>query len=67
MPKTIRELADEFGVSKQAIRKKLDANFRANYVQTVTRNGVQTLVVVNSGYLLLKQHFIGSKIGRAHV
>jgi predicted transcriptional regulator len=59
MSKTIRELADEFGVSKQAIRKKLDANFRANYVQTVTRNGVQTLVVVNSGYLLLKQHFDG--------
>ncbi|MFT8557951.1 MAG: DUF536 domain-containing protein [Liquorilactobacillus hordei] len=59
MPKTIRELADEFGVSKQAIRKKLDANFRANYVQTMTRNGVQTLVVRNSGYLLLKQHFIG--------
>ena len=59
MPKTIKELADEFGVSKQAIRKKLDANFRAKYVQTVTRNGVQTLVVVNSGYLLLKQHFGG--------
>ncbi|MQS98582.1 MULTISPECIES: DUF536 domain-containing protein [Companilactobacillus] len=59
MPKTIRELADEFGVSKQAIRKKLDTNFRANYVQTVTRNGVQTLVVINSGYLLLKQHFGG--------
>jgi len=61
MPKTIRELADEFGVSKQAIRKKLDASFRANYVQTVTRNGVQTLVVANSGYLLLKQHFVGGK------
>ena len=59
MPKTIRELADEFGVSKQAIRKKLDANFRANYVQTIPRNGVQTLVVSNSGYLLLKQHFSG--------
>ena len=59
MSKTIRELADEFGVSKQAIRKKLDANFRANYVQTVTRNGVQTLVVANSGYLLLKKHFDG--------
>ncbi|KRM07168.1 hypothetical protein FC89_GL000245 [Liquorilactobacillus ghanensis DSM 18630] len=57
MSKTIRELADEFGVSKQAIRKKLDENFRANYVQTVTRNGVQTLVVTDSGYLLLKQHF----------
>ncbi|MDN7146379.1 DUF536 domain-containing protein [Liquorilactobacillus mali] len=60
MPKTIRELANEFGVSKQAIRKKLDANFRANYVQTVPRNGVQTLVVSNSGYLLLKQHFGGN-------
>ncbi|MFT8666915.1 MAG: DUF536 domain-containing protein [Liquorilactobacillus ghanensis] len=59
MPKTIRELADEFCVSKQAIRKKLDANFRANYVQTVPRNGVQTLVVNDSGCLLLKQHFSG--------
>lgn len=59
MSKTIRELADEFGVSKQAIRKKLDANFRVKYVQTVSRNGVQTLVVSNSGYLLLKQHFDG--------
>lgn len=59
MSKTIKELADEFGVSKQAVRKKLDANFRTNYVQTVTRNGVQTLVVINPGYLLLKQHFNG--------
>lgn len=58
MSKTIRELADEFGVSKQAVRKKLDTNFRTNYVQTVTRNGVKTLVVLNPGYLLLKQHFI---------
>lgn len=61
MPKTIKELADEFGVSKQAIRKKLDTNFRANYVQTVTRNGIQTLVINNSGYLLLRQHFNGGK------
>ena len=60
MPKTIRELADEFGVSKQAIRKKLDANFRKKYVQTVTRNGIQTLVVIDPGYILLKQHFNGS-------
>ena len=51
MPKTIKELADEFDVSKQAIRKKLDENFREKYVQT--------LVVSNSGYLLLKQHFGG--------
>ncbi|MBU7472370.1 GntR family transcriptional regulator [Lactiplantibacillus plantarum] len=59
MSKTIKEIADEFGVSKQAIRRKLDATFRAKYVQAVPRNGVQTLIVSNSGYLLLKQHFIG--------
>ncbi|MBT9670447.1 DUF536 domain-containing protein [Secundilactobacillus kimchicus] len=59
MSKTIKELAEEFSVSKQAIRKKLDPKFRANYVQTVTRNGVQTLVVTDPGYSLLKQHFEG--------
>lgn len=34
MPKqwTIRELAEEFDVSKQAIRKQLSVDFRANYV-----------------------------------
>lgn len=57
--KTIKELAEEFQVSKQAIRKKLSADFRANYVQTVTRNGVQTLVVSKKGYILLKQAFLG--------
>ena len=59
MSKTIKELAEEFSVSKQAIRKKLDPKFRTNYVQTVTRNGVQTLVVTDPGYSLLKQHFEG--------
>ncbi|EGP5338623.1 DUF536 domain-containing protein [Enterococcus faecium] len=58
--KTIKELAEEFHVSKQAIRKRLSADFRENYVQTVTRNGVKTLVVSYKGYLLLKQHFLGS-------
>lgn len=57
--KTIKELAEEFHVSKQAIRKRLSADFRENYVQTVTRNGVKTLVVSYKGYLLLKQHFLG--------
>lgn len=57
--KTIKELAEEFQISKQAIRKKLSADFRANYVQTVTRNGVQTLVVSEKGYILLKQAFLG--------
>ena len=43
--KTIRELADEFHVSKQAVRKRLTDEFRANYVETVHSNGVKTLVV----------------------
>lgn len=58
--KTIKELAEEFHVSKQAIRKRLSADFRENYVQTVTRNGVKTLVVSYKGYWLLRQHFLGS-------
>lgn len=57
--KTIRELADEFNVSKQAVRKRLTDEFRANYVETVHSNGVETLVVTVTGYLLLKQHFSG--------
>ena len=57
--KTIRELADEFNVSKQAVRKRLTDEFRANYVETVHSNGVKTLVVTVTGYILLKQHFSG--------
>jgi len=59
--KTIRELADEFKVSKQAVRKRLTDEFRAKYVETVDSNGVKTLVVTVAGYMLLKQHFLGGK------
>ena len=58
--KTIKELADEFNVSKQAVRKRLTEEFRANHVETVTSNGVKTLVVTYTGYMLLKQHFTTS-------
>lgn len=34
MSKTIKELADEFGVSKTAIRNKLTEEFRSKWVQT---------------------------------
>lgn len=62
--KTIKELADEFGVSKQAIRKQLTDDFRGNYVKTVTSNGVDFLLVADEGYLLLKQHFkVGNRGG----
>lgn len=58
--KTIKDLADEFNVSKQAVRKRLTEEFRANHVETITSNGVKTLVVTYNGYLLLKQHFSNS-------
>ena len=58
--KTIKELADEFNVSKQAVRKRLTEEFRANHVETITSNGVKTLVVTYTGYMLLKQHFTTS-------
>ena len=60
--KTIKELADEFNVSKQAVRKRLTEEFRANHVETVTSNGVKTLVVTYTGYVLLKQHFTTSNV-----
>ncbi|HAP4177433.1 TPA: hypothetical protein IUV08_003357 [Enterococcus faecalis] len=34
--KTIKELADEFNVSKQAVRKRLTEEFRANHVESET-------------------------------
>lgn len=58
--KTIKDLADEFNVSKQAVRKRLTEEFRANHVETITSNGVKTLVVTYTGYMLLKQHFTTS-------
>lgn len=56
LSKTVKELADEFGVSKQAIRKQLTENFRSNYVKTVTSNGIDLLLVNDKGYTLLKEH-----------
>ncbi len=39
MSKTIKQLADELGVSKTAIRKRFTPEFRENYIET-TENGV---------------------------
>ncbi|TKM22128.1 DNA-binding protein, partial [Enterococcus faecium] len=54
---TIKELEDEFNVWKLEVRKRLNEEFRANHVESVTSNGVKTLVVTYTGYMLLKQHF----------
>lgn len=61
MPKqwTVRELAEEFGVSKQAINKRLDTNFRRQHVTTKTVKGVATLIVDDSGKSLLYKVFKG--------
>lgn len=59
MSKTIKELADEFGVSKTAIRNKLTEEFRSKWVQTTTANGVKTLVITEDGVNALKSIFLG--------
>lgn len=58
MSKTIKELADEFGVSKTAIRNKLTEEFRSKWVQTSTANGVKTLVITEDGVNALKSIFL---------
>lgn len=55
----IKELADEFGVSKTAIRKKLTEEFRSKWVETSTANGVQTLVITEEGVNALKSMLQG--------
>lgn len=57
MSKTVKDMADEFDVSKQAISKLLTKSFRDNYVTKVVTNGRKTLVVSDDGYSLIKQHF----------
>ncbi|VGQ81384.1 DNA-binding protein [Streptococcus pyogenes] len=59
MSKTIKELADEFGVSKTAIRNKLTEEFRSKWVQTSTAKGVKTLVITEDGVNALKSIFLG--------
>ncbi|GAA5365186.1 hypothetical protein HK152_03655 [Streptococcus agalactiae] len=59
MSKTIKEIADDLGVSKTAIRNKLTDEFRTKWVQTSTANGVQTLVITEDGVNALKSIFKG--------
>lgn len=59
MSKTIKEIADELGVSKTAIRNKMTDDFREKWVQTSTANGVQTLVITEEGVNVLKSIFRG--------
>ena len=58
MSKTIKELADELGVSKTAIRKYMTLDFRKKYTET-TGNGV--IVVSHDGEEILKSQCNGSR------
>ena len=60
MSKTTRELANLFGVTKQAIEKKYSPEFKAKYMSKVTINGVPTWLVSDEGVNLLKSKFRGS-------
>ena len=61
MSKTIKEIADELGVSKTTIRNKMTADFRKKWVQTLTAKGVQTLVITEEGVNVLKSMFSSEK------
>lgn len=55
--KTIKELADEFKVSKQAIRNRITTDFRNKHVQVDRIKGVNVLFINECGYKELKKHF----------
>ncbi|WP_455390329.1 hypothetical protein [Lactiplantibacillus pentosus] len=60
MSKTMKQLTMEFGVTRQAIMRKMDDNFRSKYVSKVHSNGASRLIISEDGYKLLKQHFLSS-------
>ncbi len=60
MSKTMKQLTMEFGVTRQAIMRKMDDKFRSKYVSKVHSNGVSKLTISDDGYKLLKQHFLSS-------
>ena len=57
MSKTTGELANLFGVTKQAIEKKYTPEFKAKYMSKVTTNGVPTWLVDDEGVNVLKSIF----------
>lgn len=57
MSKTTRELANLFGVTKQAIEKKYTPEFKAKYMSKLTTNGVPTWLVDDEGVNVLKSIF----------
>lgn len=57
MTMTIKEIADELGVTKPAVRKLMDDSFRKQFVET-TGN---TIRINDDGLELIRKHFTGNK------
>lgn len=54
MSKTIRELAEELGVSKTAIRKRMNADFREKYTENLPGNPI---AIDDEGCKLIEESF----------
>lgn len=52
---TIKQIADELGVSKAAIQQKMDKNFREQFTSKKKIHNRITVVISKEGYLQLKQ------------
>lgn len=53
--KTVREVADELNISRQAVYNKLTVNFKANFTTFKKINNKDTLVINSDGVHKLKQ------------
>ncbi|KRM53046.1 hypothetical protein [Ligilactobacillus araffinosus] len=58
---TIKQIADELGVSKAAIQQKMTNDFRKKFTSRKKISNRLTIVINHEGYLQLKQNSKGKK------
>lgn len=56
--KTVREVAEELNISRQAVYNKLTVNFKTNFTTTQKINNKDTLVINKAGVHKLKQDIV---------
>lgn len=56
--KTVREVADELNISRQAVYSKLTVNFKANFTTLKKINNKDTLVINKAGVHKLKRDVV---------
>lgn len=61
---TIKQIADELGVSKAAIQQKMDKEFRSKFISKKKINNRLTIVINEQGYLKLKQKSKNKKVNQ---